>query len=115
MVVTMTEETTETVESNELQAFVASTLEAIMKGISDAQDNARVRSAFGTGEFAFSAPEKVSFDVAVTAKHSGSARGGFKIQVFGIGANAGGDISSEAATVSRIQFEVPSKFKRDGR
>lgn len=101
------------VESNELQAFVTSTLVAIMKGIADAQDDARVKSAHGTGEFAFSAPDKVGFDVAVTAKHSGSARGGFKIQVFSIGANAGGDVSSEASTVSRIQFEVPTKFKRD--
>ena len=109
----MSDEQPSSVESNELQAFVASTLEAIMRGIADAKGDARVRSAFGTGEFAFSAPDKVSFDVAVTAKHSGSARGGFKIQVFGIGANAGGDISSEASSVSRIQFDVPTKFKRD--
>lgn len=101
------------VEENELQAFVASTLTAIMAGVSDAMPNARVASAFGTGEFAFSASENVAFDVAVTAKHSGSARGGFKIQVFGIGANAGGDTSSEASTVSRIQFTIPTKFKRD--
>ena len=101
------------VESNELQAFVTSTLKAIMNGIADAQGDARVKSAFGTGEFAFSAPDKVGFDVAVTAKHSGSARGGFKIQVFSIGANAGGDVSSEASSVSRIHFDVPTKFKRD--
>ena len=101
------------VEENELQAFVASTLTAIMGGVSDAMPNARVASAFGTGEFAFSAPDNVTFDVAVTAKHSGSARGGFKIQVFGVGANAGGDVSSEASTISRIQFTIPTKFKRD--
>lgn len=101
------------VEENELQAFVASTLTAIMAGVSDAMPNARVSSAFGTGEFAFSAPENVIFDVAVTAKHSGTARGGFKIQVFGIGANAGGDTSSESSTVSRIQFKIPTRFKRD--
>ena len=103
----------EAVESNELQLFVTSTLAAIMKGIAEAQGDARVRSAHGTGEFGFSAPDKVAFDVAVTAKHSGTARSGFKIQVFSIGANAGGDISSEASTISRIQFEVPTKFKRD--
>ena len=100
------------VESNELQPFVTSTLIAIMNGIADAQD-ARIRSPSGAGEFAFNAPENVTFDVAVTAKHTGSARGGFKIEVFGIGANAGGDTSSEASTVSRIQFSVPTKFKRD--
>ena len=101
------------VGDNELQVFITSTLTAIMSGIADAQPNARVSSAFGTGEFAFSAPDSVAFDVAVTAKHAGSARGGFKIQVFSIGANAGGDVSSEASTVSRIQFTIPTKFKRD--
>ena len=109
----MSDESDQTVENNELQLFVASTLKAIMSGISEAQADARVGSAFGTGEFVFSAPDKVTFDVAVTAKHSGSASGGFKIQVFSIGANAGGDVSSEASTVSRIQFAVPTRFKRD--
>jgi Trypsin-co-occurring domain 2 len=101
------------VEENELQAFITSTLTAVMNGIADAQPEAKMRSAFATGEFKYSAPESVAFDVAVTAKHSGTARGGFKIQVFSIGANAGGDTSSEASTVSRIQFSVPTKFKRD--
>lgn len=100
------------VEVNELQLFVTSTLKAIMSGIADAQSDARVSSAHGTGEYAFSAPDEVAFDVAVTAKHTGTARGGFKIQVFSIGANAGGDVSSEASTVSHIKFKIPSKFKR---
>jgi len=82
-----------------------------MAGVADAQPDARISSAFGTGEFAFSAPQEVAFDVAVTAKRTGAAHGGFKIQVFSIGANAGGDISSEASTVSRIQFTIPTKFK----
>jgi Trypsin-co-occurring domain 2 len=103
----------EDVESNELKLFVTSTLKAIMEGVADAQPDARVRSAFGTGEFAYSAPDNVTFDVAVTAKHTGTARGGMKIQVFSIGANAGGDVSTEASTVSRIQFTIPTKFKRD--
>jgi hypothetical protein len=106
--------TEDDIELNELQLFVTSTLTAIMGGVADAQPSAKVRSAFDTGEFAFSAPDSVGFDVAVTAKHSGNARGGFKIQVFSIGANAGGDVSSEASTVSRIQFSIPTKFKRDG-
>jgi hypothetical protein len=96
---------------NELQIFVTSTLTAIMKGVADAQSTARASSAHGTGEFGFNPPENVAFDVAVTAKHTGTARGGFKIQVFSVGANAGGDVSSEASTVSRIQFNIPTKFK----
>ena len=103
------------VEGNELQLFVAGTLAAIMSGVADAQPNAKIRSAFGTGEFAFSAPKEVTFDVAVTAKHTGTARGGMKIQVFSIGVNAGGDVASESSTVSRIQFTIPTKFKSDHR
>jgi hypothetical protein len=98
---------------NELQLFVTSTLTAIMKGVADAQSTARASSAHGSGEFGFNPPESVAFDVAVTAKHTGTARGGFKIQVFSVGANVGGDTSSEASTVSRIQFNIPTKFKSD--
>lgn len=100
-------------DSDELAAFVASTLRAITKGLHDAQANARIRSAHGTGEFAFSAPREVEFDVAVTAKKVGTAHGGFKVEVFSIGANAGGEKSSESSSVSRIRFTIPSHFKAD--
>jgi hypothetical protein len=113
MVVSEGSDMADDVEVNELQAFITSTLNAIMNGVSDAQPDSGVRSTHDHGEYKYSAPENVTFDVAVTAKHSGSARGGFKIQVFSIGANAGGDVSSEASTVSRIQFSIPTKFKRD--
>lgn len=86
-----------------------------MQGISDVQDGARIRSAHGSGEYGFAGPKSVTFDVAVTAKHTGTARGGMKIQVFSIGANAGGDVSTEASAVSRIQFTIPTKFKSDRR
>ncbi|HEY0044897.1 MAG TPA: trypco2 family protein [Allosphingosinicella sp.] len=101
------------VEENELRVFVASTLEAIMAGITDAQPSARVKSAHGTGTYAFSAPKEVTFDVAVTVKRTGSKSGGFKVQVFSMGANAGADAASENSTVTRVQFTVPSKFKLD--
>jgi hypothetical protein len=99
------------VEGNELQAFVASTLIAIMKGVSEAQASARAGSAHGTGEYAFSPPKEVAFDIAVNAKRTGSREGGFKVEVFSIGANAGGAATSEDSTVSRIQFTIPAKFK----
>ena len=37
--------------------------------------------------------------------------GGFKVVVFGIGANAKGEEGSESSTVSRIRFNVPTNFK----
>ncbi len=97
---------------NELRAFVSSTLIAIMKGVTEAQIAARAGSAHGTGEYAFSPPPEVAFDIAVHAKRSGSRKGGFKVEVFSIGANAGADASTENSTVSRIKFTIPAKFKK---
>tara|TARA_B100000378_G_scaffold73458_1_gene57027 strand:- start:105 stop:482 length:378 start_codon:yes stop_codon:yes gene_type:complete len=98
-------------DSGELAAFVASTLRAISAGIHEAQGSARIRSAHGTGEFAFSAPEQVEFDIAVTAKKASSAKGGFKVEVFSIGANLGGEETGERSSISRIKFMIPTKFK----
>jgi hypothetical protein len=100
------------VEENELQAFVTSTLTAIMRGIADAQPAARVASAHGTGEYGFSAPDSVAFDIAVNARRTGSKRGGFRVEVFSLGANAGADSAVENSTVSRVQFTIPTKFKK---
>ena len=100
-------------DQDELQIFVSSTLKAIMAGISDAQISARVPSAHGTGHFGFSAPNTVNFDVAVHAKKSGKIGGGLKVEVFSIGANAEKGSSHENATVSRISFSIPTKFKRE--
>jgi hypothetical protein len=97
--------------ADELEGFVSATLRAIMAGVEDAQAAGGGKSAFGTGTFNFRPPSDVRFDVAVTAKHTGNASGGMKIQVFSIGANAGGDVSSESSTVSRIQFSVPTTYK----
>ena len=96
--------------TDELQTFVASTLRAIAAGIEEAQGT-KISSAHGTGEFGFSAPELIEFDVAVSAKRTGSTDGGMKVAVFGIGANLGGKEGSEDSTVSRIRFSVPTKFK----
>jgi len=98
-------------DSEELAAFVTSTLIAITKGIHDAQQEAMIRSAHGTGVFGFSAPKEVEFDVAVTAKKVGAAQGGFKVEVFSIGAHVGGEKGSESSSVSRIKFNIPSHYK----
>ena len=102
---------TEKANSEELSAFVASTLRAIAVGISDAQ-GAQISSAHGTGISGFTAPKLIDFDIAVSAKSTGLTGGGLKVAVFGIGANAEGSQGSENATVSRIKFSVPMAFKR---
>ena len=100
----------EDANSDELAAFVSSTLRAIALGIQAAQGT-QITSAHRTGVSGFTAPEKVEFDIAVSAKKTGTTEGGFKVAVFGIGANAGGDSGSESSTVSRIRFVVPTHFK----
>jgi hypothetical protein len=100
----------EQANSDELATFVSSTLLAIAKGITDAQGT-NIRSAHGTGVSGFAAPREVEFDIAVSAKKAGTAEGGFKVQVFSIGANAGAGTSSESSLISRIKFTVPSHFK----
>ena len=100
--------------ADELQAFVASSLRSIMKGISEAQKDAKVPSAWGTGAFAFNGPKAVEFDIAVSAERSGSSKAGFEVKVWSIGANAGGDLAARSSTVSRIKFTVPTGFKSGG-
>ena len=98
------------VDSDELKTFVASTLKAIAEGISEAQGT-NISSAHETGVFGFSAPKKVEFDVAVSARTTGAKGGGMKVAVFGIGANLEGREGSEDSTVSRIRFSIPTNFK----
>lgn len=96
--------------TEELEAFVASTLKAIAAGIQDAQGT-NISSAHGTGVFGFNAPSEIEFDVAVSAKVSGKEDGGMKVAVFGIGANLGNEKGSESSTISRIRFSIPTNFK----
>ncbi|NJS14965.1 MAG: hypothetical protein HC788_10560 [Sphingopyxis sp.] len=101
---------TQEANSDELSAFVSSTLKAIAVGIADAQDT-QVRSAHGTGVSGFAAPENVEFDIAVTARSTGTAGGGLKVAVFGIGVNATGESPSENSSINRIESTVPTRFK----
>jgi len=98
-------------DSEELKAFVSSTLRAIMSGIAEVQDDARLKSAHGTGEFGFGAPKDVMFDIAVNAKRTGAKKRGFKVEVFSVGANAGASKTKENSTISRIQFSIPTKYR----
>jgi hypothetical protein len=101
---------TEEVNSDELSIFVSSTLKAIASGVADAQKT-QISSAHNTGTFGFSSPKDIEFDVAVSAKQTGTGGAGLKVAVFGIGANAGGQLASENATISRIRFSIPTNFK----
>ncbi|MFB0613489.1 trypco2 family protein [Aurantiacibacter poecillastricola] len=103
----------ENADSGELSAFVESTLRAIATGIANAQD-LKIASAHGSGVSGFTAPRSVEFDIAVSAKKTGTSGAGLKVAVFGIGANAGGEIAGESSTVSRIRFSVPMNFKSTG-
>ena len=98
-------------DTEELTAFVSSTLKAIAAGIEEAQGT-QMSSAHGTGVFAFNAPKEVEFDVAVSAKSTGKSGGGMKVAVFGIGANLDAEEGSENSTVSRIRFSIPTNFKQ---
>jgi hypothetical protein len=104
----------EEANSDELTIFVASTLKAIAAGVADAQQ-VQIASAHGKGVFGFSAPKDVEFDVAVSAKHTGTGGAGLKVAVFGIGANAGGQLANENSTISRIRFSVPTNFKENAK
>lgn len=98
-------------DNEELRLFVSATLRAIMAGVADAQESAKVKSAHGTGMWAFNAPRDVAFDIAVQATKTGKAGGGLKLTVFSVGANAEAGVSREDSTISRISFTVPSAFK----
>jgi Trypsin-co-occurring domain 2 len=99
----------ETPEADELRLFIGSTLKAIHAGISESwEDEAWTAHS---GESNFDMPDSVTFDIAVGVKRAGSAKGGFKVQVFSIGANGGGERTVEGSNVSRIQFTVPFNRK----
>jgi hypothetical protein len=96
------------IDNDELRAFVGSTLRAIALGISDAQQT--TNQTKDSGFSGYNMPKTVTFDVAVSAKRTGDAKAGFKVEVFSIGANAGGARSTESQSTSRISFEVPWGF-----
>jgi len=96
--------------TDELTAFVASTLKAIAAGIEEAQGT-QISSAHGTGVFGFSAPKEIEFDVAVSAKLSANSGGGMKVAVFGVGANLVAEKGNENSSISRIKFSIPTNFK----
>ena len=99
----------ETVDNEELAAFVTATLTAIATGVETASNSATRQTR--NGHSTFEMPNKVSFDIAVTAKRTTQGGGGLKVQVFSVGGGVDGRHASESETVSRISFEVPWHHK----
>lgn len=98
------------VDSNELSAFVASTLKAIAAGVREAKSDTSVSTK--DYESSFDIPDSVAFDIAVTAGRVDAVGGGFKIQIATmIGGQASAKRTEEDRTVSRIAFSVPWKGK----
>ena len=95
-------------EKNELSTFVMQTLQGIATGI-ESSGISQPRGPMGAD--AFRMPQDVKFDIAVTARHSSEAGGGFSIRVLGAGVDVGGKGADEAQTVSRIQFTVPWQYE----
>ncbi len=108
----------------DLKEFVSETLLAIIGGVADAQQKAKVLSAHvnpggltrnirnvennavwdnSTNNYA----QQVSFDVAITAEDS--ATGGAKVRVLSgiLGGDIGGEKGNKNVIASRVQFSVP--------
>jgi len=49
---------------------------------------------------------EIEFDVAISARSSGSANGGVKVTIV----NIGGKILSERGTVSKVKFKIPISY-----
>lgn len=98
------------VDNDELTAFVASTLKAISAGIEEASRLSLQEAR--SGHNTFEMPDKIAFDVAVTAKRSAESDKGLKVEVFSVGGGVSGKSTSHSETVSRITFEVPWRYTR---
>ncbi len=104
-------EETDPNDFEELRAFITGSLKAIVDGIADAQQASQLTSPFGSGTHAYNAPKEVSFDIAVSAEHSKSAKGGFSLRVLSVGAGAEAEGGDKQSTATRIQFSVRTEFK----
>ena len=98
----------QTMDNDELSAFVSSTLRAIAAGVDEAANLARQDKE--KGHSTFEMPSEVAFDVAVTARQSGEKGRGVKIEIFKICGGLEGKQTEGHETVSRIQFKVGWKY-----
>lgn len=92
----------DSINNDELAAFVTSTLNAISVGVADAVE---------FGETKFDIASQIEFEVAVTATKAKEGGGGLKIQVF----SADAKLSSENQHISRIKFSIQKVHKTNYR
>ncbi|MEF8792811.1 trypco2 family protein [Thiohalorhabdus sp.] len=99
----------------ELQEFVANSLSEIARGVQDAiqqiNEDGREPAVYINPRpeqySPFNEPERVSFDIAVTASEKASGGGKAGISVVGLELGGGGEKGIENTSVSRIQFSIP--------
>lgn len=92
-----------------LAEFVSETLTQIATGVRDARKHTGLMDDVAInpcGANYYPGVQNISFDVAVTTTESGE--GGAKISVLGL--SAGGEVTTENSTVSRIKFNVPMQM-----
>lgn len=104
----------------DLKTFVAESLKQIAEGIKEAQaantgaliaprltvSEKGIQTISGIRPNCF-APQRVTFDIAVSAVEKDTVEGGGGIRVMGFRAGADAQSVSQNTTVSRISFEVP--------
>lgn len=110
----------------DLKEFVSATLQQIMNGVQDAQDNVASdgeinpsvymqRRTGGSGHGIVESDSgkwvhMVHFDVAVTVAESAGVTGGAGLMVGLVGLGSRGETATEQSSVSRIKFEVPIAY-----
>ena len=99
----------------ELKDFIAKSITDICLGIRDAQrivnyetGNVPIAPAFMDGKSILkNVNDKITFDVSVSVSKGSKKGGNGGIKVTILGAEVNGEMSSETASMNRIQFSVP--------
>lgn len=108
----------------ELKDFVSKTLQEIVAGVKEAQENmvegGEINPAYpmirGGGKHTYltgsngSPLQNVEFDVAVTATEGKGTKGGIGVFVGSVGLGTQGQSESSNTSISRITFSVPVTF-----
>lgn len=105
----------------QLDEFVTAVLTQLIKGVTTAQSEVQNQGAkinpeggteTSTGGYviakgAYPVPQRIEFDIAVTATESAKTEGKTGANVAVIGASVQGTTDVSASTVSRIKFSIP--------
>lgn len=96
----------------DLQEFVSESLQQIINGVAEAQDEAKSIGAKvnPSNSRGFTKFKDIHFDIAVTVNSEKSGTTGGKLQVAGIGFGKEGAQVNSHQTVSRVSFDVSILF-----